>query len=453
MVITVTAQSVKQLTLVAILVAVALAGLVSMAGLASATVNNYLYTSATYGDKVYVADADNLSVIGNFSGMGQITGMKASPDNKWVVVVNESKSQLKYFLAFLNTSSGEIERAIESKYVYDLAFSGDSSRLYVLTTEGVQIYNSASGLKSGAIDLRYPIDDEKLIAVSPDDNRVYVVTGRLEGSSVTYNDNNITVYDAHSHDYLKVLRFNTTVNALAVSPDGSTIYAATTVYQPGNNFKSTNRLVYVINAVDLSVIRYIGVGQNPGDIRFSIDGKKAYTSNEDDGSVSIIDTINLNVIKTVTVPVQPRGIAVGPDGKKIYITGGGSDINIIDTATDASTTSGISGAGAIGFMAPVRVSSGFWIMPGLITGTLNPGLLNLSTPTPTAAPTATPVPTAEPTGAPATGTPAPTAEPSATPAAGATATPAPGSPSSIFLVPLGAGIALLLLAATGRHKR
>src|SRR5690349_2951423 len=59
--------------------------------------------------------------------------------------------------------------------------------------------------------------------------------------------------------------------------------------------------------------------------------RRAYVSNEADGTVSVIDTRAERVIATIRVGKRPRGVRVSPDGARLYVALSGSDaIGVVD---------------------------------------------------------------------------------------------------------------------------
>jgi YVTN family beta-propeller protein len=81
----------------------------------------------------------------------------------------------------------------------------------------------------------------------------------------------------------------------------------------------------------------IRVGNSPGGVAVSPDGRRAYATNYfDPASVSVIDTAtNRTVGKPIPVGSKPQGVAVSPDGRRAYVANSGSDsVSVIDTATN-----------------------------------------------------------------------------------------------------------------------
>jgi YVTN family beta-propeller protein len=91
-----------------------------------------------------------------------------------------------------------------------------------------------------------------------------------------------------------------------------------------------------ISIVDTTTFRILGtiaVGKGPTGLTFSRDGRFAYVSNQGDKTVEIIDTTSLKVIKAIPVGTNPHFLVLGPDGRIWGTNTGGTDIYVIDPAT------------------------------------------------------------------------------------------------------------------------
>lgn len=91
-----------------------------------------------------------------------------------------------------------------------------------------------------------------------------------------------------------------------------------------------------ISIVDTTTFRILGtiaVGKGPTGLTFSRDGRFAYVSNQGDKTVEVIDTTSLKVIKAIPVGTNPHFLVLGPDGRIWGTNTGGTDIYVIDPAT------------------------------------------------------------------------------------------------------------------------
>lgn len=125
---------------------------------------------------------------------------------------------------------------------------------------------------------------------------------------------------------------------VAVSPDGSKVYAVNT----GDDSVS------VIDAAAGTAAVAIAVGRAPYGIALTPDGRTAYVANAGGNSVSVIDTRAQAVTATVAVGEKPYGVAVAPDEQRVYVTNqAGGSLSIIDCvgAIKSTITVGIAPTG------------------------------------------------------------------------------------------------------------
>ena len=82
-----------------------------------------------------------------------------------------------------------------------------------------------------------------------------------------------------------------------------------------------------------SVTSTIAVGQAPGEVAVSRDGRRAYVTNEDGNSVSVINLKTRRVTATIGVGTAPRGVAVSPDNRRVYVANNGGDAQRLGTVS------------------------------------------------------------------------------------------------------------------------
>jgi YVTN family beta-propeller protein len=111
-----------------------------------------------------------------------------------------------------------------------------------------------------------------------------------------------------------------------------------------------------ISIVDTTTFRILGtiaVGQGPTGLTFSRDGRFAYVSNQGDKTVEVIDTASHRVLKAIPVGTNPHFLVLGPDGRIWGTNTGGTDIYVIDPATQDKIASINVGPG------PQQIAFGF----------------------------------------------------------------------------------------------
>jgi YVTN family beta-propeller protein len=91
--------------------------------------------------------------------------------------------------------------------------------------------------------------------------------------------------------------------------------------------------ISIVDTTSFRILGTIGVGKGPTGLTFSRDGRFAYVSNQGDRTVEIIGTAALKVIKAIPVGTNPHFLVLGPDGRIWGTNTGGTDIYVIDPAT------------------------------------------------------------------------------------------------------------------------
>lgn len=111
----------------------------------------------------------------------------------------------------------------------------------------------------------------------------------------------------------------------------SASFAQTFAYITNN---SSNN-VSVINVASQEVIATVDVGNSPGAVAATPDGKFVYVANTDSNNVSVIEVSTNTVKDTVPVGTNPNGIASSPDGMFVFVTNNRSgDVSVIETTTN-----------------------------------------------------------------------------------------------------------------------
>ncbi|HJR00370.1 MAG TPA: cytochrome D1 domain-containing protein [Methylomirabilota bacterium] len=180
------------------------------------------------------------------------------------------------------------------------------------------------------------------------------------------SSNNVTVVDGDSFQVIATVDArNHATHDLAVSRDGRWLFATNlasgrlsaintraheTVASIATGDRAhvvtltnDNRQAWVANIgentisiVDTGTFRILGtiaVGKGPTGLTFSRDGRFAYVSNQGDKTVEVIDTASHRVLKAIPVGTNPHFLVLGPDGRIWGTNTGGTDIYVIDPAT------------------------------------------------------------------------------------------------------------------------
>jgi YVTN family beta-propeller protein len=153
------------------------------------------------------------------------------------------------------------------------------------------------------------------LAISPDGQRLYV-----NGAD------SIWLTDVATNEPQPFYAYSgANFEAIALSPDGRTLYAAENLYVSQRRYvtvidtatKTVTGNIYLTTAVNNAPE---GVLQSWSSVAVSPDGGRLYVLNPSGGTMDVIDTTSKAVISTVPVGATPHTVAVSPDGKSIYVT-------------------------------------------------------------------------------------------------------------------------------------
>ena len=192
------------------------------------------------------------------------------------------------------------------------AISPDASRLYVATGAAVPVIDTSSNLVVGSIGLSV-----NAVAISPDGSRAYFTHPYSEG---------LVVVDTASDDVVSEIPVGPSPHGLAISPDGA--YAYVTDYIENN--------VRVVDLDAETVEATIPVGDQPLTAAVGPDGERVYVGNHESDSITVIDAATNDVVGSpIPVGDNPFTIAFTPGGERAYVVDfGGATVSVIDTETD-----------------------------------------------------------------------------------------------------------------------
>jgi YVTN family beta-propeller protein len=160
------------------------------------------------------------------------------------------------------------------------------------------------------------------VAVSPDGDLVYVACPGGNGR--------IHVIDANSNTVTGIID-EIYANTLAVSPDGSTIYAVS----------GADGILTSMNADTYEVINETDIGTSPHGIAVTPDGSRIYITSLWEGNIRVIDASNLNVINTIDLTGEGSAVydvKMSPDGSLLYAIGSYA-LFVIDAKTNSVISS------------------------------------------------------------------------------------------------------------------
>lgn len=140
------------------------------------------------------------------------------------------------------------------------------------------------------------------LAVSPDGKTIYA-SDRTARS--------IAILDTTTRIKRSEIALQGQPRGIALSADGATLYAAE--YGQGS--------IAVVNTAKAAVVGRIPVGRNPVNVAFAPKGSRLYVCNQDSHGVSVVDLCQdpPKTIKQVVVAREPSAAAVTPDEKYVVV--------------------------------------------------------------------------------------------------------------------------------------
>lgn len=248
-------------------------------------------------------------------------------------------------VSVINPSTNAVVATISGfSHPFCVSTSPNGQLLYVCNTNNtVSAVNTATNSISATISLPGALGfignegAEPVIAFSPDGQRAFVAPS---GGGV---NSQLFVIDTASNTAVAVASFGTTfLLAVAVSPDGNTVYLA-----------SSNGII-VVDANTFATIATIAPGHDITDLAISMDGSTLYASDNSGflggtSGVLVVDTGSNTVTATVPLPFDSAnpslvtGIDVTPDGQHVYVEdfffrARNSTVTVINAADDSIAT-------------------------------------------------------------------------------------------------------------------
>jgi gliding motility-associated-like protein len=115
-------------------------------------------------------------------------------------------------------------------------------------------------------------------------------------------------------------------DALALSPDGTTLYVA----------NSQDNTITVINTSTDAVIATIPVGNSPDVVLVSPDGSTIYVANKTSGTISVISAASNAVTAAIQGLANPSGLYFGLGNSELFVTNQSANtVSIINLSTNA----------------------------------------------------------------------------------------------------------------------
>jgi YVTN family beta-propeller protein len=167
------------------------------------------------------------------------------------------------------------------------------------------------------------------LAYAPSGDRLYAATSMGYVQSIDVATHSVTKATTTSGD--SSYRSSTSVERLAVSPDGSKVYCLLSV---GPDALS---VVRVLDAGLNTVSEGLQVGRSPGDLAMSPDGTRLYVTSFQSTSLVVVDTAAAGLVRQVDLGARLTSVAADPSGARVYV-GTASSLVVVDSSTLAASS-------------------------------------------------------------------------------------------------------------------
>lgn len=296
----------------------------------------FFYVCSTDSTDVQVIDQATGTVTATVSVAAKPVKVVAIADRN-VVFVADTSGQVNV----VDTTSNTIIFSIPLDGIpCDLALSSDGQFLYALTVNGILsaiqtgTYATVQTISSLGFDSRATISptgnqlcvSNKVLGVvfvynqDPVSSQFVLTTTLTAGlhspreivfkpdGTIFYvfntSNNSILVVDANALAAIKTVCLGAKPLAVAVAPDGTSIYVAT----DGSECSYSSGNVFVVNPTTFSISAPIKVGASPHGI--TADGTTVYVTDESDVNVTLINTATLSVSSVINIGHASDSIAL-----------------------------------------------------------------------------------------------------------------------------------------------
>ncbi len=205
----------------------------------------------------------------------------------------------------------------QTKYITNvsgaIAFSPDGKVVYFYNPGGVTAYDVASLTPIGSAYVGQLTNLGQVIP-SPDGTRLYISASFVSGSSngpVLFSPGEILVLDTSTFKYIKAINIPDGMGAMALTPDGSTL-----VYTV--NYGRIRLLSTSSYKVTATVQLKPTSGYLPG-LALSPDGSTAYAADALNNLLLVADLQNQTQKATIGVGKGPSPVVVSPDGSEVWV--------------------------------------------------------------------------------------------------------------------------------------
>ena len=253
-----------------------------------------------------------------------VSSVAFSPDGRQIVSGSyNSDSDRGYSTVKLYdvVTSREILTFLEPSWFVSVAFSPDGRQIVSCSSEGIKLWNAATGLEIRTFSGHYASS----VAFSPDGKQVVSAWG---SSEMGYGE--VTLWDiAKDHEIKTISGHLSYVNSVAFSPDGRQIITGTGIY--GSNDDNVVKLWDV--TIDREIMTFKGHSERVTSVAFSPDGRQIASASRDN-TVKLWNVTTGREIRTLSGHSGwVNSIMFSPDGKTIISGSSDGTTRLWDSST------------------------------------------------------------------------------------------------------------------------
>ena len=308
-----------------------------------------LYVAAFKSGNVVIIDTNTNQIVTSIYVGGAPRAVALTPDGSKLYVTSGdfcTNPQLTVINTATNTIIDTVASGLGSFTSY-IGITPDGRRAYISNycADTMSVLDTATDSIIGVISGLNPPGQ---VAFSPDGTKAYVPVGSGNSSPPWQ----VAVVNTATNTVTTTIDVGPEPNGLVISPDGSRVFTGNDQLDLGGGSvsivdTSSNSLATTITSTG-SQTNFLGLTPNM---------HKLYASNAASDTVTVFDLTTNKVSATIPVGAEPYGISMSPDGLRTYVAANsGSNVTVIDTASDSVVNTIALPVGSGGFLTAVTPS-------------------------------------------------------------------------------------------------
>lgn len=233
---------------------------------------------------ISVVRASNGALIQTISGLGDFpTSLAISPNAKFIYVTNSGSGTVSVINTATNQVSPTSINIGPAAYPQVVTFTPDGLFAYVgnHSANSISFVSTSKNQVVGSL-LTQGIGPDG-ISITPDGKKAYVENWGTNGDGTT-----VSVIQTYMPKVVKTITVGPGPSRSAITPDGNYLFVPLQGATPPSP-PSSKTVVVIDTRTDTVIGKPILVGNSPGYVAITPNGKYAYVANGDDNTVSVID--------------------------------------------------------------------------------------------------------------------------------------------------------------------